>query len=130
MSRETEAVAIFSIEGFFNELDQPAVASMHFLPVRKVMQEVENQYEHRLAVELDRYDRLSEEVESVQQRCESLLESQQKEQDWELRARDQVRKGSPSDVASFTALLSESRTGVCLTSCFSGVASVKTALLM
>lgn len=53
-------------------------------------QELENQYEHRLAVELDRFDRLSEEVETVQQRCEGLLEAQHQEHQWELRAREQV----------------------------------------
>lgn len=42
-------------------------------------------------MELDRYDRLSEEVETVQQRCEGLLEAQQQEHQWELRAREQVR---------------------------------------
>lgn len=57
----------------------------------KVTQELENQYEHRLAVELDRYDKLSEEVETVQQRCEGLLEAQQQEHQWELRAAEQVR---------------------------------------
>ncbi|CAM9388939.1 unnamed protein product, partial [Hapterophycus canaliculatus] len=56
----------------------------------QVTQELENQYEHRLAVELDRYDRLSEEVETVQQRCEGLLEAQQQEHQWELRAREQA----------------------------------------
>ncbi len=42
-------------------------------------------------MELDRYDRLSEEVETVQQRCEGLLEAQQQEHQWELRAREQAR---------------------------------------
>lgn len=66
----------------------------------QVTQELENQYEHRLAVELDRYDRLSEEVETVQQRCEGLLEAQQHEHQWELRAREQVLEAfwsSPDD---------------------------------
>lgn len=57
----------------------------------KVTQELENQYEHRLAVELDRFDRLSEELEAVQQRCEGLLEAQQKEHQWELTSREKVR---------------------------------------
>lgn len=61
----------------------------------QVTQELENQYEHRLAVELDRYDRLSEEVETVQQRCEGLLEAQQQEHQWELRAREQVLEAVP-----------------------------------
>ena len=38
--------------------------------------ELENQYEHKLALELERFDDLSEEIESIQQRCESLLQAQ------------------------------------------------------
>jgi len=38
--------------------------------------ELENQYEHKLALELERFDHLSEEIESIQQRCESLLQAQ------------------------------------------------------
>jgi hypothetical protein len=38
------------------------------LALVQVTQELENQYEHRLAVELDRYDKLSEELEASQQR--------------------------------------------------------------
>ncbi|CAM9454212.1 unnamed protein product, partial [Discosporangium mesarthrocarpum] len=56
----------------------------------QVMQELENQYEHRLAIELDRYDKLSEEVEAVQQRCEGLLEAQQQEHESDLRLREQA----------------------------------------
>lgn len=67
-----------------------------FVEHAQVTQELENQYEHRLAVELDRYDRLSEEVETVQQRCEGLLEAQQQEHQWELRAREQVLEVSQS----------------------------------
>ena len=37
--------------------------------------ELENQYEHKLALELERFDHLSEEIESIQQRC-SLLQAQ------------------------------------------------------
>ena len=33
-------------------------------------------YEHKLALELERFDDLSEEIESIQQRCESLLQAQ------------------------------------------------------
>ena len=36
--------------------------------ISQVTQELENQYEHRLAIELDRYDHLSEQVEASQQR--------------------------------------------------------------
>jgi hypothetical protein len=41
----------------------------------QVTQELENQYEHRLAVELDRYDKLSEELEASQQRYCSIHDS-------------------------------------------------------
>ena len=41
----------------------------------RVVQEVENQYEHKLALELERYDALSEQVESMRQECEILLDS-------------------------------------------------------
>lgn len=36
----------------------------------------ENQYEQKLAMEMERYDQLSEEIEAIQQRCEGLLEAQ------------------------------------------------------
>lgn len=39
-------------------------------------QELENQYEHKLAQEVARYDALSETLELTRQRCEALLESQ------------------------------------------------------
>ena len=40
----------------------------------QVVQENENQYEHKLAVEMERFDRLAEEIEAMQQKCEGLLE--------------------------------------------------------
>ena len=42
----------------------------------QVTHELENQYEHKLALEMERYDKLSEEIEAIQQRCEGLLEAQ------------------------------------------------------
>lgn len=42
----------------------------------KATLDLENQYEHKLALELERFDDLSEEIESIQQRCESLLQAQ------------------------------------------------------
>jgi len=42
----------------------------------QVVQENENQYEHKLAVEMERFDRLAEEIEAMQQKCEGLLEAQ------------------------------------------------------
>jgi hypothetical protein len=60
-------------------LPPPPPSPLPLLPTplgRQMMQELENQYEHRLAVELDRFDKLSEEVEAVQQRCNGLLEAQ------------------------------------------------------
>jgi WD40 repeat protein/uncharacterized protein YoxC len=42
----------------------------------KMAQELENQYEHKLAREIGRYDALSEELERTRHRCEALIESQ------------------------------------------------------
>jgi hypothetical protein len=39
----------------------------------KVVNDLENRYEHKLADQLDRYDRLSEEMELLRQKCEGLL---------------------------------------------------------
>ena len=39
----------------------------------KVVSDLENRYEHKLADQLDRYDRLSEEMELLRQKCEGLL---------------------------------------------------------
>ena len=41
--------------------------------------ELENRYEHKLADQLDRYDRLSEEMELLKQKCESLLTAERNE---------------------------------------------------
>ena len=38
----------------------------------KVVSELENRYEHKLADQLDRYDRLSEDMELLRQKCEGL----------------------------------------------------------
>jgi chromosome segregation ATPase len=43
----------------------------------QVTQELENQYEHKLAMEMERFDKLSEEMELMRQRCEGLLEAQE-----------------------------------------------------
>lgn len=51
----------------------------------QVTHELENQYEHKLALEMERYDRLSEEIEAIQQRCEGLLEAQQREHEAAIR---------------------------------------------
>lgn len=42
----------------------------------KMTQELENQYERKLAQEIARYDALSETLEQTRQRCEALIESQ------------------------------------------------------
>lgn len=39
----------------------------------KVKAEIENRYEHKVADQMDRYDRLSEEMELLRQKCEGLL---------------------------------------------------------
>jgi hypothetical protein len=58
----------------------------------QVLQDVEGQYEHRLAVELDRYDRLHEELESMRQKCEELVESQQDRSEALLREQEQAAR--------------------------------------
>jgi exonuclease VII large subunit len=39
----------------------------------KVTSELENRYEHKLAEQLDRYDRLGEEMELLKQKCKGML---------------------------------------------------------
>ena len=51
----------------------------------QVTHELENQYEHKLALEMERYDKLSEEIEAIQQRCEGLLEAQAAEHEAVMR---------------------------------------------
>ena len=51
----------------------------------QVTHELENQYEHKLALEMERYDRLSEEIEAIQQRCEGLLQAQAAEHEGAIR---------------------------------------------
>ncbi|OQR99885.1 WD domain-containing protein [Achlya hypogyna] len=46
----------------------------------KFSQELENRYEHKLAMEISRYDRLSEEMELTRQQCAALIEAQEKQQ--------------------------------------------------
>ncbi|RHY33666.1 hypothetical protein DYB32_002016 [Aphanomyces invadans] len=45
-----------------------------------ISQELENRYEHKLAMEIARYDRLSEEMETTRQQCAMLIEAQDKQQ--------------------------------------------------
>ena len=45
----------------------------------KVTRELENRYEHKLADQLDRYDKICEEMETIKQQCEGRLESLGKE---------------------------------------------------
>ena len=58
----------------------------------KVTQELENQYEFKLAMEMERYDKLSEEIEAIQQRCEGLLEAQAAEHESKVRDHDAKAK--------------------------------------
>jgi hypothetical protein len=51
-----------------------------------VIHDLENAYESKLSLEMERYDRLSEEIEDVQQRCEGLLEAQRHEHEAAIRA--------------------------------------------
>ncbi|GMH81547.1 hypothetical protein TrVE_jg1075 [Triparma verrucosa] len=55
----------------------------------QITQEQENQFEHKLAVEMERFDRLAEEIEAMQQKCEGLLESQAAEHERQTRALEQ-----------------------------------------
>jgi cilia- and flagella-associated protein 57 len=52
------------------------------------MVEIEAQYERKLRVEMERFDRLSEEIERVQQHCEELIGAQQDEHKRLLKAHD------------------------------------------
>lgn len=52
----------------------------------KMTQELENQYERKLAQEVARFDALSETLELTRQRCESLVESQDQQQRGALHA--------------------------------------------
>jgi len=54
--------------------------------------ELESQYEQKLSLELTRYDRLSEEIEAVQQRCEALLDAQQRDHDATRHAQEAASK--------------------------------------
>jgi len=45
----------------------------------KVLSEIENQYEHKLANQIDRFDKLSEDMELLKQRCEGLLIMERKD---------------------------------------------------
>jgi hypothetical protein len=42
----------------------------------KIVTELENKYEHKLADQLERYDRLSEKMQLLKQKCEGLLEAE------------------------------------------------------
>ena len=42
----------------------------------KILTELENKYEHKLADQLERYDRLSEKMQLLKQKCEGLLEAE------------------------------------------------------
>lgn len=50
----------------------------------RVHAELENRYEHKLADQYDRYDRLCEEMEQLKQRCEGLVASERREFDKQL----------------------------------------------
>ena len=55
--------------------------------------EAENQYEQKIALEMERYDKLSEDMEAIQQRCESLLDAQQSEHETSMRdARARIKR--------------------------------------
>jgi hypothetical protein len=43
----------------------------------QVRQELQNQNEHKLSLEMERFDKLSEEMELMRQRCEGLIGGQE-----------------------------------------------------
>jgi hypothetical protein len=45
----------------------------------KTAAEIENRYEHKLADQFERYDRLSEEMEAINQKCQGLLQAERGE---------------------------------------------------
>jgi len=42
----------------------------------QVLNELENKYEHKLADQLEKYDRMSEKMQLLKQKCEGLLEAE------------------------------------------------------
>ena len=46
--------------------------------------ELENRYEHKIAEQLDRYDRLGEDMELLKQRCDGVLTQERLEFDRQL----------------------------------------------
>ena len=67
--------------------------SLHY----QLLTETENQYEHKLAVQVDRFDRLSEDTEVLKQRCEGLMVMERKDaekqiNDLKLEARNREKR--------------------------------------
>ena len=56
------------------------------------MHQVENRYEHQLAVEMGRYDELTEEISSIQHLCDGLLQAQSHEHEALIRAQESRAK--------------------------------------
>jgi len=50
---------------------------------------VEDQYEHKLAVEMERYDKLSEEIELMKDECNAKLEDQKLQSETTIREYEQ-----------------------------------------
>jgi chromosome segregation ATPase len=50
----------------------------------KTASEIENRYEHKLADQFDRYDRLAEDMEALKQRCEGLLAAERADYERQL----------------------------------------------
>jgi hypothetical protein len=61
----------------------------------KVTSEIENRYEHKLATQLDRYDRLAEDMEQLKQRCDALLIMER--QDFEKEITELVQKSKANE---------------------------------
>lgn len=103
MKRVNEEKEVFMTaeQSRFNELQKvhDEMKSKHWNDITrkqdnhiKVMQELENQYEFKLSMEMERYDKLSEEIESIQQRCEGLLEAHAQEHEARVREHEAKSK--------------------------------------
>lgn len=71
------------------------------------IRELEAQYEYKLSLEMERYDRLSEEIEVIQQRCEGLLASSSADHSKKLRDQDSKARKADKELRSVVDRLAE-----------------------
>ncbi|CAM9179293.1 unnamed protein product, partial [Phaeothamnion confervicola] len=115
---EERDAALAAEHARFNELrkrHEEAVATSAAEAARReqqhiqVTQELENRYEHRLAVELDRYDRLAEEMELTRQRCRDALDAATAERDSDARNREATARRAEREARAAAARAAEER---------------------